>query len=394
MALETFDPSDEASTLRYAAMFRGTRKEPNATARLQLARLGYFNTTSFQDLEKQLGSEADARSLVMHVGSMILAKGNPGLPLGSAIDRILSSMTQDERAAVATGGALPPRVQGIIDDVAATQARHAQPDQGRKDAATDASSLGFAGVSGMRLSGARFDRMDRSSEKGDWSSDAALSHTRALASQLGMPWAANNPDLLRQGPEAMKLLYEMHFQQASYEKMKNAGFSASEIVGLNKYAKKHHIDANTLAGDVADSVNTFGGNDPAERQRWKDLFTGALNNPDSLEAKKKLNDALEEQAKKHPEQAPQVKKVQDDMKLVEQTGAKADATDKNVAQTAEKKKQVTASVDDLLAAPPGDKKAVAATPPAKDDKKTPTPAAAPVKTAEVTPPKAVAAPKV
>lgn len=225
MALDTFDTTPEAYIRRYAAMFRGTRNEPKATARLQLAQQGYFNTTSFQDLEKQLGSEADARSLVMRVGNMVLAKGNPGLPLGSAIDRILSSMTQDERAAVATGGALPPRVQGIVDDVAATQVRKSQLAQAQNATAADGVLVGATALTTNRLSGARFDKLENN-EKVDWSSDAGMSRTRTLTAQLGMPWAANNPDLLRLGPEAIKALADVHFQKASYDRLIAVGFLA------------------------------------------------------------------------------------------------------------------------------------------------------------------------
>ncbi len=60
---------------------------------------------------------------------------------------------------------------------------------------------------------ARYDQVGDTLSRGDWSSPSGQTYMRGYAIQHGLPWAANNPDLLRLGPTAIDSIAQAHLRQ-------------------------------------------------------------------------------------------------------------------------------------------------------------------------------------
>jgi hypothetical protein len=114
----------------------------------------------------------------------------------------------------------------------------------------------------------------------DWGSPAGLAKMRGYAMEAGIPWAASNPELLRLGPSAVQALADVHFRQESYRRLTHeASFEAKDVVTLAKFAKRHKLDANKLAGQVSDDVKSIAGNNKPLRREVKDVFVGDMTEP-------------------------------------------------------------------------------------------------------------------
>jgi hypothetical protein len=76
---------------------------------------------SYSGLRAELGDE-NAAALVTKIGVLATVHGleSLGIPLHHAVDRILQSLTPDERRTMAQGGAVPPRVEAIMNAEAET----------------------------------------------------------------------------------------------------------------------------------------------------------------------------------------------------------------------------------------------------------------------------------
>jgi hypothetical protein len=117
----------------------------------------------------------------------------------------------------------------------------------------------------------------------------------------GLEWAAHNRDLLRLGPEAMKILAATQFKEASYNRMKEVAFKDNQIVDTAKYAKRYGLDANKAAEISADSVRVFGGADEREGKRWRDMIHDHQHDPEHAGKRQRLRDALQERSRHHDE---------------------------------------------------------------------------------------------
>jgi hypothetical protein len=216
----------------------------------------------------------------------------------------------------------------------------------------------------------------------------------------GLEWAAHNRDLLRLGPEAMKILAATQFKEASYNRMKEVGFKDNQIVDTAKYAKRYGLDANKAAEISADSVRVFGGDDERERKRWRDMIHDHQHDPEHAGKRQKLRDALQERGKHHdPAHRDQARRHLEQLDEVDKARAKADrkadkaatretaaATHEAVAATRENRaaiaqvQQTEAAqrANDLFAAAPAPSPAAGqASPPASTPASTPVPNQAP-----------------
>jgi hypothetical protein len=169
---------------------------------------------------------------------------------------------------------LTPEIQKLLDPAQRDSARREQARNANAFSA-EAASLGkgqwlngqwIAGATrgdGGSGNSARFDSISGVAGKaGDYSSPAGQAYMRNFAAQVGVPWAANNPELLRLGPAALQTLADVHLRQDIYNRLtKEAGFKAKDVVGIARLAKEKGVDANKLGGDIADSVRNLSGGD-------------------------------------------------------------------------------------------------------------------------------------
>jgi hypothetical protein len=83
---------------------------------------------SYAGLKAELGDE-NAAALVTKIGTLLETQGldKLGVPMHHAVDRIVQSLTPDERRTIAEGGGLPPRVQTKVSaEIAMAKAQQSQ----------------------------------------------------------------------------------------------------------------------------------------------------------------------------------------------------------------------------------------------------------------------------
>jgi hypothetical protein len=73
---------------------------------------------------------------------------------------------------------------------------------------------------------------------------AEMRSAQTLAHSLGMPWAANNQDLLRLGPQAIHTLHQAQVREEVFRRAREAGVSASTAVRIADRARRSGRDAN------------------------------------------------------------------------------------------------------------------------------------------------------
>ncbi len=147
-------------------------------------------------------------------------------------------------------------------------------------------------------SGARYDGMG-----GERLSPADLQNmasARSLAVSLGMPWALNNPELLKLGPAAIKTLHEAGVQKERFERMTGdrVGFRAATAVDIAAFAKKHNLtpeQTNALFDRINNGVEIISGGNKAVQRELDEATRRYVTGPDTPESRK----ALEDSYKKH-----------------------------------------------------------------------------------------------
>lgn len=150
-----------------------------------------------------------------------------------------------------------------------------------------ASSNRYEGMSGS----------DRLSQ-GDLQNIAAA---RSLARDLGMSWAANNQELLRLGPCAIKTLHEAGVQRARFERMTGGrvGFRAGTAVDIAAFAKRHNLtpeQTNGLYDRINNGVETISGGNRAIQRELDEATRRYVTTPDSPESRRALEDAYRRHA--------------------------------------------------------------------------------------------------
>jgi hypothetical protein len=189
-----------------------------------------------------------------------------------------------------------------------------------------AAVLGVSGRSrtGEGASGARYDTMDGGTANGNWSTHAGLAQMRDYAVQQGIPWAVNNPDLLRLGPAALAILADVQLRQESYRRLtKEAGFTAKDVVRLAEHAKKNGIDANELSSAVADVNKGLNAN---EQKKHNEALMGfMLAKPEGREAAgTKLREVQDNLVHAHPERKGEFERLHG---ILEKKGQQANAAE-------------------------------------------------------------------
>lgn len=228
---------------------------------------------------------------------------------------------------------------------------------------------GRGGDRGVKETGARFDGAGGVKDGAYWGTASGLSEMRALAINSGVPWAANNPDLLRLGPTAIAAIAAVNLQQQSYQRLtKDAGFKAKDVVALATFAKKKNVDANQLSqawGDVAKGLT------PAEIDALRRDGVGYMAHPDDKAAGQKFNRTLDGIGQHHPDKKPQIDNLKRQLKipLKHEAAAKTEAAIKE-ARANESKITKKGSFDAFDSATPT---TTGGSPPPKVEGKAPNP---------------------
>jgi hypothetical protein len=192
-------------------------------------------------------------------------------------------------------------------------------------------------ASDSNASSARYDGMALGA-KGDWSSAAGQAYMRDYAMQHGLPWAANNPDLLRLGPSAIKALADVHLSQQSYDRVtKDAAFRPQDVVTLAKFAKEKNVDANAAATAISDVGK---GLTPEEKEALRKGLLPYMSKPNDQKAQQRANEALDEVGRKHPGRKPEIEKAKQQLKI---------ETGKELQQQHTTQDQITTKQNDLAA---------------------------------------------
>lgn len=206
------------------------------------------------------------------------------------------------------------------------------------------------------LTSARFD--------GFSGADAALlSAMRRYAIDQGLHWAADRPEILRLGHEAIRLLARTGFTRESHDRLHAAGFNHQQMVHIAHYAERTGRDVNEVARILSDSVRVFSGNDEAERRRWLEMIHAFNVDPTNATARDTLRSELER--KRREGTAEQKNQAETHLNLMQQadqalTAANAATLQASTAETtlgarvaavATAQQQTDAIADDLNGAP-------------------------------------------
>lgn len=184
-------------------------------------------------------------------------------------------------------------------------------------------------------SGARYDGMggERLSP-GDLQNMASA---RSLAVSLGMPWALNNPELLRLGPSAIKTLHEAGVQKERFERMTGdkVGFRAATAVDMAAFAKRHNLtpeQTNALFDKINSGVEIISGGNRTIQRELDEATRKYVTGPDTPEARKALEDSYKKHATTPEAQKAAVDTPQAIIAAAEQTRADLAARDAKVVQ--------------------------------------------------------------
>ena len=115
---------------------------------------------------------------------------------------------------------------------------------------------------------------------------------QAFAREQGLEWAANRPEILRLGRDAIALFARTGFTRQSFDGLREVGFEGGQIARIVRRAEQSGQDANHVARMTRDSVRIFGGDDPERRRQWREMIYGFYDNPASDDAWRRLDGAL------------------------------------------------------------------------------------------------------
>lgn len=161
-------------------------------------------------------------------------------------------------------------------------------------------------------SGARYDGMG-GSERLSSSDLQNMASARSAAMSLGMPWALNNPELLKLGAGAIKTLHDAGVQKERFERMTGdkVGFRAATAVEIAAFAKRHNLtpqQTNALYDKISDGVEVISGGNKGIQRELDEATRRYVTGTDTPEARK----ALEEAYRKHAD-TPEKKKAADEV---------------------------------------------------------------------------------
>lgn len=168
-----------------------------------------------------------------------------------------------------------------------------------------------------------------------------MDQARSEAMRLGMPWAVNNPELLKLGAGAIKTLHEAGVRRETFERMTSdrVGVRAETAVNFAAWSKRHKLtpeQTNGLMDRTSDLHENLTRDLPTEdRRRVQRELDQALNKyvtgPNSPEARREL----EEQRMRHARTEQQREQVRANTRELE---AVAQQTQAKVVKAVETEK--------------------------------------------------------
>ncbi|MEQ1698190.1 MAG: hypothetical protein ABL901_20360 [Hyphomicrobiaceae bacterium] len=384
----------ERASIRRANFFKGTMRDPDAHTTPDAA---IDNALLVVGASIDAQAQADGRELSTVQRQRAL----------SVAQRLLRSLPRDQLQNISAHSGLLKSiadqslaVSPVTDPRAAAQARLDERGQGVGTGEPSTALLGRRGIDGGASSFARL------AEMGGTSTEMArtIDQARYEAIKLGIPWAANNPDLLRLGAGAIKAIAATNLKETGYKALRDGSFyEAKDIVAFAKHSTLRGFDAEKAAHATKDLVQA----QPADQQqpladilkKFDHAAAASYANPADTAARQRLEEAGQRQkaalqaiAAQSAEQAERVRRLEESKKVEERfraTAAKLEvrATNTEAANRGDVAAE-TSMFDAPLASPPTTKRADApASDPPTDDKqqaaKGPDDKTATIKTAEV-----------
>jgi hypothetical protein len=225
---------------------------------------------------------------------------------------------------------MPPEVLDLMDPAKRAEVQRIQAERNNATGSAYAQAFAVSGTqgaltmrdgargTGSRETSARFDSV--ANVKGDWNSPAGQSYMRDFAIQHGVPWAANNPDILRLGPSAITAMADVRLRQETFQRMtKDGQFKAKDVVTMSKFAKKEGIDANDLGNSLVDSNRALATdhNGRVDHKKLEELRKAEMDvmaKPDDRAAKERLQKVLERD-RADPAKKPHVETIENKLRL-------------------------------------------------------------------------------
>jgi hypothetical protein len=190
-------------------------------------------------------------------------------------------------------------------------------------------------------SGSRYDQMPSSATTSGtsyYNTPAGMNEMRQLAVSSGVPWVANNPELLRLGPQAIKDIAQTGITQKNFQDLRDAGMTtkkAANFVGavndMNLPTKKDNQDITDNYAKVyknADDTNkTRLDNSIQDYRDAVKQHKGDPDHPAVRKALKKIVDNAKDSAAKTPDRDDDnaAKKIADDLVKAGKIGTEVDA---------------------------------------------------------------------
>lgn len=272
---------------------------------------------SYSALKAELGDD-NAAALVTKIGDLVEAHhlDQLGVPLQNAVDRILQSLTPDERRVMAEGGTVPradaiAQAEAVQAEAQQKQTR-TKPDELKSAAHGQYAALGVGGPNGRATSAQDGGTSGNGKEMSSFERQQKELADKAyfLAGKLYLDWAQSNPGLLRLGPAAIQALADSQLKEDGYKRLKSGmGFDDKTIVEGAHYMNRHHLNYQNAA-EAIDEVNK--GLKPEEQTLYRGAIGGLFHAKPGAEEQKAqahVTEVTEGFKKAHPELTDKIDKA-------------------------------------------------------------------------------------
>lgn len=308
----------DRSQQRRANFFKDTRRDPEAHTVPDA-----LEAQALTAIETNIRTEADTAGRPIDA-----AKVRQALAVAQ---RLIRQLPREQLQSIASSGGLLQSITaqslaGTGTTAAGKTDPRALPDGSGAPRESGATLLRLGDGSLRGDSGARFNALageDRMSP----AMAQAIAGARAEALRLGMPWAANHPDLLKLGPAAIKAIAETNLRETGYKALRNGAFyEAPDIVAFAKHAKLRGFDAEKAAKSTEALIQ---GLPPGEQQSTSRIMrdfdhaaAAHFANPSDAAAKARYEAAgraqkqrMEDIAKRSEADRARVQRLEDDKRI-------------------------------------------------------------------------------
>lgn len=333
----------EAARRRSTNFFRGTMRGRaaladevpalNETLRIDRAPGSALEIEALRVIRSNLQAKA------LSQGGQKLTDAQLALMLQTA-QHTLRGMTDDQlKSVTSSGSTLESIVAASFNAVAATDAQRLA--ELEKLNATGGDGTGIDALRLLRGEDfrARISSAERQREMGSdrlsTEERAQIASATAMAMRLGMPWALNNPELLRLGPDAIRAIAATNLKETGYRALREGShYEVKDIVTFAKHAKINGFDAEQAAHATRDLLQA----QPADQQKaladvlkaYDRAVVDAHERPNDAGVRQRLEEAGQRQkstlqgiAAQSPEQAEHVRKLEEAKKVEEHFRATA-----------------------------------------------------------------------